>query len=145
MTAKSNAWDRPNGCYDLALIYENRKDMKNRIKALYLACETQPMNRRWWAELARAYAESGKREVAIGLMETALRIPKEKEDGYSLPAMHHVHPYDLLSQWCGELGLYKEGYEHCKEAFSLMPSDERIAKNVKQFRKMLARPQQPID
>jgi len=130
MTEGSGAWDRPNGCYELALIYEKRKQTANRIHALHLACESQPMNRRWWAELARAHAESGNMEIAIGLMKAALEIPKEKEDGYSLPIMHGAYPWDLLQQWCWVTRRYDEGYECAKEALGWLPGEKRLMENL---------------
>jgi len=137
MTETSNAWDRPNGCYDLATVYEKRQMGPERVRALLLACESQPNNRRWWGELARAMFEYGYQDVGIGLMKAALEIPKEREDGYTIEMMHQTYPHDLLAQWCWLTKRYREGYEHIKEALSWSPDSKRLKDNLQFFRAKL--------
>lgn len=137
LTEKEDAWDRPNACHDLAIMYEEQGEQQKRMHTLLLACESQPMNRRWWAELARAHFENGNRSIGMGLMKAALEIKKAEEDGYSLDVMHQAYPYEMLAQWCWMTKRYPEGYEYIKEALAWAPTNERLQNNIEQFRQKL--------
>jgi len=131
------AWDRPNACFDLALLYEKRKQFTDRIKVLHEACRSQPTNKRWWAELARAYWDAGLHELGLGLFKATLELPSEKQEGYILPGLDGPYIYDRASMWCWHMGRWQEGREYAKEALARTPPDtpdhKRIIQNIKHF------------
>ena len=130
MLGERMAWDLPTAYGDLGRLYEREKDVPRQLWALHNACRVQPSNRRWWMELARAYWESGARDIGLALAKVALAVPVERQQGYRYPALDGWQIFDRMSLWCWHMGKDQEGREYAKEAVARTRVEDKELKRI---------------
>ena len=97
--------------YSLARCYQRLPGReKEQIMALHQACAIHPRRREYWGELANEHWRRGNCQLAIGLMETALRLPPP-EVGQVQHTWFSDVPEKVLSHWIKHADGIRDGEE----------------------------------
>lgn len=85
--------------YSLSRCYQRMEGReKEHMMTLHQACAISPRRREYWGELANEHWRRGNQQVAIGLMEMALRLPA-LQTGQMQHAWYGDIPEKVLANW----------------------------------------------
>ena len=116
----------------LARVYGRQGDQEAQIRAVYRACETEPLRRNAWGQLAALYYEQGEYALSAALLRCVLSLP-QLESVYVDYLWFGWLPWDYLARCMYHLERYEEGLEYAARAVELGPDDERLSENLAAF------------
>ena len=97
--------------YSMARCYQHLGNHeREQITALHQACAIHPRRREYWGELANEYWRRENHQLAIGLMQTALRLPM-LEVGRVQHAWYSDIPEKVLANWIEHADGIRNGEE----------------------------------